>query len=161
MPEYKNPGKVNFDAIILSSGDNGGMYVEFPFDTGAKFGVTGRVPIKAEIDGIAYRGSLVKMGSTCHIVPVLKQIRESLNKTAGDKIHVVVELDEEERKIELAADALAALRKAPESQAMWTKLSFTHQREFHQWIESAKRAETRSRRIEQMVEKLAAGEKLS
>jgi uncharacterized protein YdeI (YjbR/CyaY-like superfamily) len=38
-------------------------------------------------------------------------------------------------------------------------LAFTHRREYVEWIEDARRQETRRRRLEQAVERLAAGEK--
>jgi uncharacterized protein YdeI (YjbR/CyaY-like superfamily) len=40
------------------------------------------------------------------------------------------------------------------------KLSFTHQREYVEWVEEAKRPETRERRIAATVERVAAGEAL-
>jgi hypothetical protein len=159
MPQYKDPGKIEFDAAMIDAG-GGGVYVEFPEDVPSLFGVKGRVPIKASFDGIPYRGSLVKMGTNCHALLVLKQIREALKKEAGDKIHVVVELDLDERKIELSADVKTELRKNPSAGEAWDKLSFTNKREFHNWIEEAKLSETRTNRIAQMIGKLIVGEKL-
>src|SRR5262249_14712240 len=147
-----------FKAEIID-GVGGGMYVEFPGDVEKLFGVKGRVPINASFDGVPYRGSLTNMGAGCHTVGVLKQIRESLGKGAGDKIKVVVELDVEERKIELAEDAAKELKKHAAAKAAFEKLSYTNQREFHMWIEAAKRPETRHNRIVQMVEKLESGKK--
>ena len=98
MPKYKNPGKIQFKAKMIEAG-GGGCYVEFPHDVEATFGVKGRVPIKAKFDDVAYRGSLVKMGTDCHILIVLKEIRKQINKEAGDSCNVIVELDTEERKI--------------------------------------------------------------
>lgn len=159
MPNYKNPGKIEFDGAIVDAG-GGGMYVEFPHDAASLFGVKGRVPVKASFDGILYRGSMVKMGTDCHILLVLKKIRETLQKGAGDRVHVIVELDDEERKVELSEDVLKELQKNKSAQAAWQKLSFTHQREYHMWVEEAKRAETKTNRIAQMMEKLTAGVKL-
>jgi hypothetical protein len=155
MPEYKNPGKIEFGATIIEGG-GGGMFIEFPHDVSRLFGVKGRVPVNATFDGIPYRGSLAKMGSDCHIVGVLKEIRQRLNKTAGDRVQVTIELDVEERKVELADDVHRELSKHRDAKMAWDKLSYTHQREYHQWIEQAKRSETRAARIAQMIDKLAA-----
>lgn len=159
MSKFKNPGPIKFVATILD-GDGGGMYVEFPEDVETLFGVVGRVPIKASFDGMPYRGSLVKMGTTCHALGILKEIRAALKKTAGDKVNVIVQLDEEERKIELSSEVLEELNKCEKAKATWDKLSFTNQREYHLWVEGAKKAETKTKRIAEMIEKLASGEKL-
>jgi uncharacterized protein YdeI (YjbR/CyaY-like superfamily) len=71
-----------------------------------------------------------------------------------------VELDTSERKIELAPDVQAKLDKNAPAKQTWARLSFTYQREYHEWIESAKRPETRENRIVQMLAKLSIGEKL-
>lgn len=158
MSKFRNPGIVKFRAEI-KSGDGGGAYVDFPHDVTEMFGVKGRVPIKATFDGIPYRGSLVRMGSDCHMLLILKEIRTQLGKSAGDKLDVVVELDQEERKIDLPADAQKMLSKNKTAQEFWNTLSYTHQREYAKWIEDAKRSETRTSRIEQMVSKLSRSEK--
>ena len=159
MPKYKNPGKIAFDATMIAV-DGGGMYIEFPHDVEDMFGVKGRVPIKCSFDGITYRGSLANMGMHCHALLVLKQIRETLGKSAGDSVHVILELDTEDRKIVLSDDVLKVLKANSAAKSTWEKLSFSNQRDYQQWIDSAKRVETRSSRINQMMEKLAVGEKL-
>jgi uncharacterized protein YdeI (YjbR/CyaY-like superfamily) len=37
------------------------------------------------------------------------------------------------------------------------QLSFTHRREYVEWVQDAKRPETRTRRVEQTVERVRAG----
>jgi uncharacterized protein YdeI (YjbR/CyaY-like superfamily) len=37
------------------------------------------------------------------------------------------------------------------------QLSFTHRREYVEWVQDAKRPETRKRRVEQTVERVRAG----
>ena len=41
-----------------------------------KYGVKGRVPVKVTFDGIPYTGSMVRMGTECHLLLILKEIRE-------------------------------------------------------------------------------------
>lgn len=152
MPTYRDPGPVEFDAPIrLNPG--GGAYFEFPFDVEELYGVRGRVPMKATYDGIAYRGSLAKMGPGCHLVPILKEIRERLGKSEGDLVHVTVELDDAPRTVEVPADAKAALRDA-DLLAAFERLSFTHRREHVMAIDQAKRPETRQRRVSGMIDML-------
>ena len=58
-----------FDAEIQKVPDIDGAYVEIPFDVKKEFG-KGRVPVKAWFDGILYYGSLVRMGTPCHIIGI-------------------------------------------------------------------------------------------
>ena len=84
-----------YDAILHEDPDSGGAYVIFPWDLKKEFG-KGRAKVHAEFDGMAYDGSIVNMGirnpdgSICYIIGVLKSIRKALNKTEGDKIHVII-----------------------------------------------------------------------
>ncbi len=57
------------------------------------------------------------------------------------------------RQISLAKDEKTALAKAGLLEK-YQKLPYSHQREYHMWIEEAKKPETRARRIEQMVDRL-------
>lgn len=159
MPSYKNPGVIEFEEKIVAS-DGSGAYIEFPYDVQEMFGVKGRVPIKAKFDGIDYRGSLCKMGSPAHILIVIKDIREQIGKSVGDSVRVELALDEDERTIELPEDVRRLIDANAAARQTWNSLAFSHQREYSLWLESAKRSETREKRVGEMVQKLAAGEKL-
>jgi uncharacterized protein YdeI (YjbR/CyaY-like superfamily) len=98
---------------------------------------------------------MVKMGGPCHILLILKDIRERLGKDRGDTVHVTVELDEAPRVVVLSKDVEAAYQKAKVLD-QYRSLSFSHQREYNLWIEDAKQAETRKRRIEKAVAELRA-----
>jgi hypothetical protein len=83
MKRYKFKAKIE-------SGDGGGAYVLFPFNTEKEFATKGKVPVKATFDGVPYSGSLIKYGNPLHMLGVLKSIREQIGKGPGDMIEVVV-----------------------------------------------------------------------
>jgi uncharacterized protein YdeI (YjbR/CyaY-like superfamily) len=60
----------------------------------------------------------------------------------------------------LAGDFAAALKKSAKAWAVFEKLAPSHRRHYQIWIEAAKRAETREKRIREAVAMLAAGQKL-
>lgn len=151
--ELKNPGKLEFTATIHEAG-RGGAYVEFPFDTRETFGSNGRIPVVVHIDGEPYRGSMVRMETTCHLVPVVKSIRKNINKSDGDLVFVCVELDDQPRVIEPPQDLQEAFELNKPAMDVFNKLSFTHKREYVKWIDEAKRPETRVRRIKETIRKL-------
>ena len=86
-------GKIySFDAIILKVPDLDGAYIEFPYEVEAEFGRR-RVKLLATFDGQPYQGSLVRMGTACHIIGVRKDIRKTINKQPGDSIRVTIQED--------------------------------------------------------------------
>ena len=130
--------------------------ITIPFDVEKIFG-SKRVPVRAEINGAVYRGSIVVMGGK-YMLGIPKAFREAAGVKAGDKITVAIEADDTPRTVETPADLAAALKKAGLS-AAWEKLSYTHKKEHARAIEEAKRPETRIKRIEKAVEMLAAKHK--
>jgi hypothetical protein len=142
----------------IEQGDGGGAYVAVPFDVEAVFGRR-RVPVQATIDGVPYRGSLVSMGTGCHVLGVLKAIRQQIGKSVGDTVEIVVALDDEPREVAIPDDLTVALDRTPEARAAFDRLSYTKRRELVRSITEAKRAETRERRLERAVELLRTGER--
>ena len=146
------PKKHAFTAIIQNAGD-GGAFVEVPFDVEKAFG-SKKPKVKAMIEGVEYRGTLVRMGTECHLLLVLKSIREQVGKTFGDEIKVTVEADTEERVITVPAELKRAFQSEKEAKAIFEKLSYTHQKEYVTWINEAKKDETRQNRVAKTIEML-------
>lgn len=146
-----------FTAIIEDAG-RGGAYVTVPFNVEQVFGKK-RVLVKAWLGGEFYRGSLVRMGGSEHILGVRKEIREKLGKAIGDEIEVVLEEDTEQRAVTIPRDLQLAFASEPLAQANFGSLAYSHQKEYVQWIEEAKRDETRQKRIAETIARLKEGAK--
>jgi hypothetical protein len=149
--------KQTFKAVIKNAG-GGGAFVEVPFDVEQEFG-SKRPKVKAMIEGVPYRGILTRMGTECHLLIVLKDIREQIGKTFGDEIKITVEPDIEPRVIEIPTELKKAFRVEKEAKAFFDKLSYTHQREYVTWINEAKKDETRQNRIVKTIEMLKKGKR--
>ncbi|NNE47956.1 MAG: DUF1905 domain-containing protein [Rhodothermales bacterium] len=151
-------GKHELEAKI-EKGRGGGAFVTIPFDVGIVFGAKGRVPVVATFDGEVYRGSIAPMAEH-HVLGIVKEIRGKVGKDVGDLVQVVIKRDLEERKVDVPADLEMALRSDSTAREFFRSLSYTGQKEYARWITSARKAETRRRRIEKAVEMLADGRKL-
>jgi len=149
--------KIDFTAIIEDAG-KGGAYITIPFDVEQIFGKK-RVKVKAWFDGEYYQGSLVRMGGSNHILGVRKEIREKIGKSIGDEITVVLEEDTEPRQVVIPQDLMNALEDDPVANTNFNRLSYSHQKEYVQWIEEAKREQTRQKRIEEAIKMLNLGVK--
>jgi hypothetical protein len=143
-----------FDALMLTDGQHDWGYVEFPFDVQEEFGTRGQVKVIATFDGYEYRGSLVKMGHACHFIGITKPIRAAIGKNPGDQVHVVIRQDIEPRMVEVPEDMKQLLHDYPKAEAIFQKLSYTHKKEYVQWISGAKKQETRQKRLEETIEML-------
>jgi hypothetical protein len=144
--------KHSFKATIQNAG-GGGAFVEVPFDVEAAFG-SKKPKIKATIEGVPYRGILTRRGTDYHMLIILKSIREQVGKTFGDEINVTVEADTEPRVVEVPPELAKQFKVEKEAKAYFEKLSYTHQREYANYINEAKKPETRIRRAEQTIEML-------
>lgn len=85
-----NPKIYTFDAVIRKVPDIDGAYVEIPFDVKKEFG-KGRMAVNAWFDDVPYRGSLVRMGTPCHIIGIRKDIRAKIGKQPGDTVSVKIQ----------------------------------------------------------------------
>ena len=115
-----------------------------------------RPPLKVTIGEHTWRTTPGVYGGVAYI-GLNKGVRSAAGVDAGDRVRVTMELDSEPRTVAVPADLEAALRADPEATAAFAKLSFTHQREYVEWVEEAKRSETRARRIERTVDGVRQG----
>ncbi len=70
-----------------------------------------------------------------------------------------MEPDTEPRVIEVPPELKKLFKTEKEAKAVFEKLSYSHQREYVQWINEAKRDETRQARILKTIEMLKKGRK--
>ncbi len=144
-----------FNAVIEDAG-GGGAYVTIPFDVEQVFGKK-RVKVRAALAGEPYRGSLVRMGTACHVLGVRKDIRAKTGRGIGDLIDVGLSEDVDARVVEVPADLQAALDCDAAAAARFAALAFTHQQAYVSWITSAKRAVTRAGRLTRALALLVKG----
>jgi len=147
--------KLSFDAEILDAEIGiDAAYVKIPFDVKAGLGSL-RPKVKATFDRkVIYRGLLVRMQTPFHMLLLRKDVRAELGKKIGDIIHVEIELDIEPRVVEIPDLLQKELDKDPEFKQFFEKLSFTHQKEYVNFITEAKKEETRIRRIDKVLQML-------
>ncbi len=150
---------IEFTAILQQGEHSTMLYVDFPFNVQEMFGTRGNVKVKIMYDDVPHRGLLTNMGGHCHFLGIRKELKARIGKKAGDTVHIRLERDTKERSVDLPGDLAAALTTAPEAHAAYEKLSYTHRKEYVQWIDEAKRPETRTRRVAGTIEKLLAHKK--
>lgn len=133
-----------FKTTLLQNGNMDAGYIEIPFDVEKEYGAK-RVKVKALLNGVEYRGSIVRMGIPCHMLGVPKVIRNKIGAAFGDMIEVRLEKDEEDRVVTLPDDLKQQLNE--KALLAFKNLSYSRQREYVFSIENAKQEATRAKRI--------------
>jgi hypothetical protein len=63
-----------------------------------------------------------------------REIRDAAGFDDGDLLSVVIELDDEPRTVEIPPELAAALAAEPEAREAFDRLSYTHRREYVEWV---------------------------
>jgi hypothetical protein len=151
--------RIEFDAVVSDFG-RGGAGVALPGDAAEVFGTRARFPIRATFNGVSYRGSTKPMGDGTFAVGLTKAIRSETGADIGDAVHVVIELDTDQRKVGMPEDLVAALEAAGLTER-FASMAFTHRKEYVQWILEAKKPVTRASRVETAMAMIGAGRPFS
>ena len=142
--------RYRFEAAIQRS-TGWGAFVLFPHDARTEFHVKGRVPVQALLGGLPYAGSLMPSAAGYHRLSVPRNICAQLGKVPGDLIRVELWQDDSPRTVEMPEEFVRLLRRE-RLLAKFETLSITRRKEYRNWILSAKRDETRSRRMLRALE---------
>jgi hypothetical protein len=150
--------KLTFKSILeRPEGVGTWTYVAVPLDLHEALGSRGQIRVKCTIGGHIFRASAMPKGDGTHYIVVNKSVRDAIGVTRGDVVEMTIERDTAERKVDMPADLAAALEQHPTAAAAFAKLSYSHQKEYVDWIDSAKKEETRQRRVEGTVERVIEG----
>jgi len=111
-----------------------------------------RVAVAGTIDGSPFRTRAFRMGGHQGI-RFNRQILAAAGRGPGDAVVVEVWRDDEPREVAVPDDLAAALG---ESRPAFDSMAFTHRREWVEWVEDAKKPETRERRIAKVADQVRA-----
>ncbi len=126
----------------------GWTYIEISAGQAKKInpGVKTSYRVKGKLDDFPFQKlALIPMGEGSFILPLNAKIRKAIAKRMGDKLNVEMELDT--RQIEPSADFIKCLKQDPEAHEFFKSLPGSHQRYFGKWIDDAKTAATKTKRI--------------
>jgi len=127
--------------------------LEVPEEVVEALGEGKRPPVTITINGHSWKSRIAIMRGR-YLIGLSNANRQAAGVATGDEVQVEVELDVEPRVVVEPTDFAHALDADPAARAAYDRLSYSHKREHVGAIESAKKPETRSRRIEAAVAKL-------
>jgi hypothetical protein len=143
----KYPGKGGWCYVIVTG---------VPPNKKRKFGF---VRVSGTIDDYKLeKYNLMPMKTGTLFLPLKAEIRKAIKKKEGDTIHVI--LFEDNTPLTIPEELTLCLKEEPKALKAFHNLSDAEQKQYLDWIYSAKKEETKIERIANSINKLLKGEKL-
>jgi hypothetical protein len=156
--------KIRFGATLLRPAAEGNAvdwtFLVLPKEASAKLPSRGMVSVEGTFRGAAFAATLEPDGQGGHWLKVDRKLREAAGAEAGDEVVLEITPAAVEPEPTVPADLRKALAAAdPKARAAWSDITPAARRDWIQWIESAKREETRRKRIANGCDMLAKGKR--
>jgi len=153
---------IRFSTTILQFAEQGEKtgwsYIEIPVDIAQRLkpGNKKSFRVKGKLDQQPISGvALLPMGGGNFIMALNAAMRKQIRKGRGAILSVQLEVDE--KKIALCPELLECLADEPRALQNFNKLPGSHRLYYSRWIENAKTASTRAKRIARAVTSLSRG----
>jgi len=159
----KPASKIRFSAKLLRPEARAKVgswtFLTLPKNASAKLPSRGKTTVEGTINGFPFRATLEPDGQKSHWLRVNRKMREAAGADAGDIVALEIAPVGKEPEPSVPADLQRALAGAPKARALWSEITPIARRDWIHWITSAKRGETRARRIDNTCAMLAAGKR--
>jgi len=132
------------------------VMIRIPFDAAKIWGKRGQLKVKGEINGFAFRTSLFPRRNGGHMMLVNKRMQRGAGAGPGSVAQFRLEPDTEERIITAPVELKRALAEDRSLRRWFDKLNYSMRKYIADWIAEVKSAEARTRRAEQIAERLLA-----
>lgn len=128
--------------------------VKVPFDPAKAWPKRNRLRVKGAINGFAFRTSLFTSALGGHVLMVNKQMQKGAKVSLGGLAEIVLEPDFEERPVLVPAEFAKLLKEDRSLKKFFEQLSESARREVGNHILDVKDTAARTRRAEQMAERM-------
>jgi Bacteriocin-protection, YdeI or OmpD-Associated/Domain of unknown function (DUF1905) len=145
----------HFKATIAKSESR--TFIAIPFNPNEVWGVKGRHYITGTVNGYSVRGPIGSDGRQ-YFLPLGAAWRRGCGLEAGDTVEVTLSPEGPQAE-RLSSDIADALDAELQAKAFFESLATFYRNTYIKWIESAKRPETRTARIREMIELLKTNKK--
>lgn len=158
-----SPEKPLVDKLYLlekQAGKGGWTYVVISEIAPDKHKYFGLVRVRGTIDDYEIKSyNLMQMGNGKLFLPVKAEIRKKIGKAEGDQVHIILYADD--LPMDIPEELKFCLADEPEAYKNFMSYTEAIQRQFIEWIYSAKKDETRIDRIAQTVNLALLGQTLN
>jgi uncharacterized protein YdeI (YjbR/CyaY-like superfamily) len=132
------------------------VIIRVPFDVAKLWGTRGRLRVKGDISGFAFRTSLFPDGRAGHAMMVNKRMQAGANARPGSVAQFRLEPDTEKRSVAPPPELKRLLAQDRSLVRWYDALSYSTRKYIADWITEVKGREARIRRADQIAERLMA-----
>ena len=164
LGDSKTASRIRFSATLFRPAATAKAvswtFLTLPKEASAKLPARGMVSVEGTLNGSPFQATLDPDGQGGHWLKVDRKMREAAGAEAGDVVTLEIAPVAEEPEPRVPAGLRKALAAAhPKARAVWSDITPIARRDWIQWIESAKREETRLKRIASACDMLAKGKR--
>lgn len=162
----KTLSQQTFDAPLIALGENKEhVTLAIPFDVLSVYGTQTRVPVYATLDGYTFRTWIKPYqdakGHVQHYLVMRREMRDAINKQAGESVCIIMQLDTDERVVDVPDDFQMLLDNMLLAKQIFDGLSYTHRREYVHWINDAATLDARTKRMWKVIALLTEGKSIA
>lgn len=139
--------------------DDSWAFFVLPKSASEKLPRRGRTSVEGTINGHPFQATLDPDGRLGHWLRVSGELRKAVGADFGETVTVQISPANPEPEPELPDDLRQALDTSPAAKAVWKGTTIIARVDWIHWIESAKQAKTRKRRVDNACDMLASGKK--
>lgn len=153
---------IRFNARLLRPASPKGAAWSFlllPAGASARLPTRSMVAVAGSLAGRPFRATLEPDGQGGHWLKVTRALREAAGVAPGDTVAIEMAPAEKQPVPAVPLDLRRALQAVPEAGAQWTTLTPVARRDWIAWLTSAKKRETRARRVQAACSMLASGKR--
>lgn len=134
-------------------------FLLIPAAASARLPTRATVSIAGTLDGQPFRGALQPDGQGGHWLKVPRALREAAKAKPGQRVTVEITPALETPQPRVPVDLRHALAATPDALAQWKSLTPIARRDWILWVTSAKKEETRDRRVANTCDMLVSGKR--
>lgn len=134
-------------------------FLVLPKAASARLKTRGTTAVEGTANGYPFKAALAPDGRGSHWLKVPRKLREGAGAEPGDVVAFTIARTGKEPEARVPADLGNALSSAPKARALWNAITPAARRDWIDWITSARKAETRARRVAGACDMLAKGKR--
>ncbi len=158
----KTSDSIRFEARLMRPAARKGAswsFLVLPAAASAKLPTRAMTTVEGRFGDQDFKATLEPDGEGSHWLKVPRALREAAGLDVGDSVALDIRHSEEQLEPKLPPDLRKALDADPAARAAWDDITLVARRDWILWITTAKKAETRDKRVAGACDMLASGKR--
>jgi hypothetical protein len=159
----KDISRIIFQAKLLRPAEPGTdqtwSFLILPGKVSAKLPSRSQTSVEGTINGYPFQATLEPDGQKSHWLKVDQKLRKAARMEVGDEVTLEIKPLDQEPELEIPEDLHKGLMADPKARDVWADITPIARRDWIHWITSAKRPETRTRRVKNACDMLSSGKR--